>query len=181
MLQHALRRQITERGGALPAREALHAPRHAQRLPHQAVEKGAAGAGGARVFPGAAQLRGDLLLAGLGGIKTTGEQKQVLDRSLAGPGAQQPRRLARVRLAPGKCPEYILTRIARGRPVLGGKHHLDPVAGADIENLGGLEACAQRTQPGAEIRARQGEARHLVHARVAIGKSDHADLVHQLA
>jgi hypothetical protein len=68
---------------------------------------------GARILPGTAQLRRDLLLAGLGGIKTTGEQKQVFDRGLTGPGAQQTGRLARTRRsrrAPSRVP-----RSARGK------------------------------------------------------------------
>jgi hypothetical protein len=54
VLQHALRGQIAERGSPLATGQALHAPRHAQRLPHQAIEQGAAGVRGTRIFPGAA-------------------------------------------------------------------------------------------------------------------------------
>ena len=77
-----------------------------------------------------------------------GEQQQVLDRGLAGPGAQHTRRLARVP-ARGRSARGKPRRAGNeGRTAVGGRvHDLDAVAGADIEDLRGLRwarSCGRR-------------------------------------
>ena len=69
--------------------------------------------------------------------------------------ARSRRRLARIGLAPGERPEDLVAGIPGGRAVLGDEHHLDPVAGAEVEDLGRAELRAQRDEAYANFRARQ--------------------------
>ena len=68
------------------------------------------------------------LLSGPRGIEPAGQQKQMLDRSLAGPGAQGRPLLAGSGLTAGQRMEYFAAAI-RCRLLMGrGKHHLDAIA-----------------------------------------------------
>src|SRR5215831_1282040 len=116
-----------------------HAPSHTERLTHEAVQHRAAGVSCARVLPGAAQLRSDLVLTGLRRIEPTGHEEQMLDRRLAGPRAEDSCRLPGCGLAPRQDAEDLLARVARSTPILGRVQHLDAIAGTDVEDLGSLE------------------------------------------
>src|SRR5207237_1246316 len=128
--------------------------------------------------PGAAQLRSDLLLPGLRGVQPAGDQEQVLDRRLSGPGAQDAGRFPRLGLAAREGPVDITPAIARRAAVTGCIQHLDTVAGADVQNLGGSQRVAQRGKPRGDLRLRQRKAGDLIDARMTVGKPYHADLVH---
>ena len=131
MIEHAVRGEVGERGGATPACSRCMRLRHAERLAEQPIEHRAAGAGSAGGFPGAAQLGGDLPLARLRGVEPAGEQEHMLERRLAGPGAQQP--APPVPAAPA-VRELLQGAGSRRSParlaVVGGKEQLDAVARA---------------------------------------------------
>ena len=85
-------------------------------------------------------------------------RKRWLDGRLPGPGTQQAGGLPGLRLASGETAEDLRAQIGRLPAVLGGEEHLDAVAGADIERLGGLQAGAQTLQARRDFRARHGKA-----------------------
>jgi len=139
VLQHAIGGKFCERRCVNPRRETSHAPCHAKRLTHEAIEKRTAGTRRARVLPGVTQLRGDLVLARLRRIEPAGDEEQMLDRGLAGPGAEDSCCLPGSGVASCEDAEDFLARVAGGTSVFGGIQHLDAVAGADVEDLGGFE------------------------------------------
>ena len=161
-----------------PRRQLPHAPRHAERLTHEAIENRTARVRGARVFPGTAQLRGDLALAGLRRIQSTGNEQQMLDRRLPRPCTQYARGFTGFGLASRQDAEHFLAQVAGRRTVLGGIQHLDAVTGTDVEDLGGFEQSAQCRQARRYLRPRDGKAGHLVHPGMAIGEPYDTNLVH---
>jgi hypothetical protein len=168
MHEHPRRGKIRKRRRARRGAQAMYAICHRQGLAQKAIERRSADSGRAGRIPRAAQLGSDLMFASLRGIKTAGEEKDVLDRCLAGPCAQRLGGLAQFRIAAAQRAEDSAALIARRGMVRRRKDDFDAIAGRKEDDLCAAQCRAQIGQPRLDFRFGNGKARNVLDACVAI-------------
>ena len=146
---------------------------HAERLLRQASRSADPARSASELREALAMWRGRPLadVTGIAWLEEQAERLELLREQIS-------QALADARLASGEHAEYVLARIAGRTAIDSGVDHLDPVAGADIQDLGGVQPGAQLGQARRNLRAWHGKARDLLDAGMAIGQAHDTDLVH---
>ncbi len=179
-VEQVLDGDVAQRGrlvtvGAAPARPAGSAEGFGEHV----VEQAPRDAGLAGHLQRLAHLVVDLALPEARRVESRGDQKEVLDGSLADPGRERSLRLARFGSTPQQSAEDAPPVLADIGPAVAEEGDLHPVAGADVDQLGDRDLGGERRQTRDPLALGQRQARHQLGALGAGVRSYESDSLHR--